>query len=265
MDALTLYGEHFSSRLLIGSALYPSPQIMLDAIAQSQAQWVTLSWQRQQPSSRQGDSFWQLIRSSGCHVLPNTAGCYRAEQAVTLAQMARELFDTPWIKLEVIGDQYSLQPDPFELVKAAKQLIDQGFKVLPYCTEDLILCQRLIDVGCEVLMPWGAPIGTGQGLLNPYHLSALRQRLQGVTLIIDAGIGRPSQAMQAMEMGFDGILLNTAIAKAVDPVNMARAFCQAVQAGRLAFASGVMPKRQTAVPSTPLTDVPFWQQDGFEV
>jgi len=174
--------------------------------------------------------------------------------------MSREMFNTDFIKLEVIGDDYNLQPDPFALVEAAEHLIKKGFKVLPYCTDDLVLCKKLLDVGCQVLMPWGSPIGTGKGLMNPYNLETLRERLPDVTLVIDAGIGKPSQAMQAMELGFDAILLNTAIAKAQNPVAMARAFNAAVTGGRMAYEAGTMESRQTASPSTPVLGTPFWQQ-----
>ena len=174
--------------------------------------------------------------------------------------MSREIFNTDFIKLEVIGDDYNLQPDPFETVKAAEILIKSGFKVLPYCTDDLVLCQRLLEAGCEVLMPWGAPIGTGKGLMNPYNLQAIRDRFPTTILIIDAGIGKPSQAMEAMEMGFDGVLLNTAIAKAHDPITMAKAFALAVKGGRQAYLAGLMESRQTASPSTPTLGTPFWQQ-----
>ena len=173
---------------------------------------------------------------------------------------SREIFSTPWIKLEVIGDDYNLQPDPFALLEAANELIKKGFKVLPYCTDDLILCKKLLDVGCEVLMPWGSPIGTGQGLLNRYNLKTLRDRLSDTPLIIDAGLGAPSQACEAMEMGFDGILLNTAVAKAHNPALMAKAFAGAIEAGRNAFKAGLMQKRQTASPSTPTIGQPFWHQ-----
>lgn len=174
--------------------------------------------------------------------------------------MSRELFATDWLKLEVIGDDYSLQPDPFGLVTAAEQLIRRGFKVLPYCTEDLVLCQRLVDAGCEVLMPWGAPIGTGLGLLNRYHLKMLRQRLPDIPLIVDAGLGSPSQAAEALEMGFDAVLLNTAIAKAQQPIVMARAFRLAVEAGRAGWLAGLMHPKQTAAASTPTIGMPFWHQ-----
>jgi len=259
-DSLKLYDQTFSSRLLVGTALYPSPDIMAQAIKASGSDMVTLSLRRQDPSNNQGQAIWQHIQQSDCALLPNTAGCHSAQEAVTLAEMSREMFNTDFIKLEVIGDDYNLQPDPFETVKAAEILINKGFKVLPYCTDDLVLCQRLLEVGCQVLMPWGSPIGTGKGLMNPYNLQAIRQRFPTISLIIDAGIGKPSQAMAAMEMGYDGILLNTAIAKAHDPITMAQAFAQAVNGGRQAYLAGLMESRQTASPSTPVLGTPFWQQ-----
>lgn len=259
---LVLYGEHFSSRLLLGTALYPSPQSMLDAIAISRCDIVTLGLRRQAPDHKGGDSFWQAIRETGCKLLPNTAGCKSAKEAINTAEMSRELFETSWIKLEVIGDDYNLQPDPFALLEAAQELIHRGFKVLPYCTDDLILCRRLLDVGCQVLMPWGAPIGTGQGLLNKVNLTTLRKRLPTTPLIIDAGIGAPSQACEAMEMGFDAVLLNTAVAKAQNPALMAESFAGAIEAGRKAYNGGLMLKRQTASPSTPTIGQPFWHQSG---
>jgi thiazole synthase len=256
----TLYDETFSSRFLLGTALYASPQLMRDSIIQSRAEVVTLGLRRQNPADRSGDAIWQFIQESGCRLLPNTAGCKSVKEAVTLAEMSREIFDTDWIKLEVVGDDYNLQPDPFGLVEASDILIKKGFKVLPYCTDDLILCKRLVDVGCQVLMPWGAPIGTGQGLLNRYNLRTLRERIHNVPMIIDAGLGAPSQAAEAMEMGFDGILLNTAVAKAHNPPLMAEAFADAIDAGRKAYHAGLMQKRQTASPSTPTIGQPFWHQ-----
>lgn len=258
-DELTLYGERFNSRFLLGTALYTSPQAMLDAIAASNCDIVTLALRRQDPQNLGGENFWQSIRDTGCKLLPNTAGCKSAKEAVNLAEMSREIFQTSWLKLEVIGDDYNLQPDPFALVDAAKELIKRNFCVLPYCTDDLILCQKLIDVGCEVIMPWGSPIGTGQGLLNKYNLRTLRERLD-VPLIIDAGLGAPSQATEAMEMGFDGVLLNTAVAKAQKPALMAEAFAKAIDAGRTAYLAGLMQTRQTASPSTPTIGKPFWHQ-----
>ena len=181
-DELTLYGETVQSRFLLGTALYPSPQQMRDSIDASGCSIVTLSLRRQNPQEQSGKEIWNLIRDSGCKLLPNTAGCHSVKEAVNLAEMSREIFQTNWIKLEVIGDDYNLQPDPFGLVDAADQLIKRGFAVLPYCTEDLVLARRLLDAGCQVLMPWGAPIGTGQGLLNRYHLEALRDRLPEIPL-----------------------------------------------------------------------------------
>ena len=259
-DSLKLYDQIFNSRLLVGTALYPSPDIMAQAIKASGSDMVTLSLRRQDPSNNQGQAIWQHIQQSGCTLLPNTAGCHSAQEAITLAEMSREMFNTDFIKLEVIGDDYNLQPDPFETVKAAEVLIKKGFKVLPYCTDDLVLCQRLLEVGCQVLMPWGSPIGTGKGLMNPYNLQAIRHRFPTTSLIIDAGIGKPSQAMAAMEMGYDGILLNTANAKAHQPITMAQAFAQAVSGGRQAYLAGLMESRQTASPSTPILGTPFWQQ-----
>jgi thiazole synthase len=171
--------------------------------------------------------------------------------------MARELYDTPWLKLEVVGDEHTLQPDPFELLAATTQLVKDGFQIFPYCTDDLVSCRRLLDAGCELLMPWGAPIGSGQGLLNPWALRTLRERLPDTVLIIDAGIGAPSHAAQAMELGFDAVLLNSAVAQARDPVTMAGAFKHAVQAGRSAWRAGVMAPQDFAVASTPVGGEPL--------
>jgi thiazole synthase len=191
-------------------------------------------------------------------VLPNTAGCRTPKEAVTTARMARELFATDWLKLEVIGNDDTLQPDLFGLVEAAATLVRDGFKVLPYTTEDLVAAERLLDAGCEVLMPWASPIGSGRGLANPYALKSMRQYFPNVPLIIDAGIGAPSQAAQAMEMGFDAVLLNTAVATAADPVRMARAFAAAIEAGRTAYEAGLMEVRDMAAPSTPVAGTPFF-------
>ena len=230
-DQWQVYGKTLHSRLLIGSALYPSPDVMRKAVLASGAEVITLALRRQSPQQGGGGDIWDYIKQLNCTLLPNTAGCYSVKEAITMAQMARELFATDWIKLEVIGDDYNLQPDPIGTVQAAEQLIKDGFAVFPYCTDDLVLCQRLRDVGCQVLMPWAAPIGTGRGLLNPYALETLRQRITDVPLIIDAGIGRPSDATQAMEMGYDAVLLNTAVAGALEPPLMANAFRAAVDAG----------------------------------
>jgi thiazole synthase len=179
------------------------------------------------------------------------------QEAITTAEMAREVFNTDWIKLELIGDDYTLQPDTLNLPEAANRLIKAGFKVLPYCTEDLVLCQRLVDVGCQAVMPWAAPIGTGKGPVNPTALRTLRERLS-VPLIVDAGLGLPSHACQVMEWGYDAVLLNTAVALAQDPVAMAGAFADAVQAGHDAYLAGAMQAQDTAQPSTPVLGTPFW-------
>lgn len=251
-------GKQLNSRLMIGTALYPSPEIMCRAIRASGAEVVTVSLRRQAPEREGGRSFWKLVGDLGLHFLPNTAGCKSVKEAVTLAQMARELFDTHWIKLEVVGDEYNLQPDPFGLLEATKELIRQDFEVFPYCTDDLVLCQRLVEAGCRVVMPWASPIGSGRGLLNPFNLKVIRERLKDVNIVIDAGIGKPSHAAQAMEMGFDGVLINSAVALAQDPVHMAEAFALSVKAGRAACTAGLMPERDFAKPSTPTLGTPFW-------
>jgi thiazole synthase len=252
-------GATLASRFLLGSAGYPSPQVLRDVIEVSRAQVVTVGLKRTLAAA--GDNgFVAIVRDAlkerGARLLPNTAGCRSAREAVQLACMARELYDTPWIKLEVVGDEHTLQPDPFELVTAAAQLARDGFVVWPYCTDDLVTCRRLLDAGCPLLMPWGAPIGSGQGLLNPFALRTLRERLPGTTLIVDAGIGAPSHAAQALEMGYDAVLLNSAVAQARDPVAMARAFALAIEAGRGAWRAGVMARQDFAVASTPVGGEP---------
>lgn len=256
-----LADKTLSSRFLLGTAQYPSLETMQNAIAASQTNIITVSLKRQSVGEKKSEPFWNHIKNLNCHLLPNTAGCRTAEEAVTTAEIAREIFQTNWIKLEVIGDDYSLQPDPFELVKAARILAQKDFIVFPYCTEDLVLCQRLVDCGCQILMPWAAPIGSGKGLINIYALEMLRMRLPNITLIIDAGIGKPSHAVQAMELGFDGVLLNTAVSLATDPVRMASAFRDAIIAGRTAYEAGIMAERNIAHPSTTLIDTPFWHQE----
>ena len=251
-DAVSFYDTPFTSRLLCGTSLFPSPATMADSVRASGANIVTVSLRREGGAGRAGESFWSLIRELGVRVLPNTAGCRTVKEAVTTAEMAREVFGTPWIKLEVIGEDDTLQPDVFGLVEAAAILARDGFQVFPYTTEDLVVAERLLAAGCEVLMPWGAPIGSGRGLNNRYGLKALRAHFPGVPLVVDAGLGAPSQAADAMELGYDAVLLNTAIAKAVDPVGMARAFALAVEAGRLAFVAGAMEPRDMAAPSTPV-------------
>ena len=257
-DPLVLYGNHFSSRLLLGTARYGSPRQLTDAIGVADPAMLTVSVRRQLSTSKDsGQSFWDLLRETGRTILPNTAGCLSAREAVQTACMARELFQTNLIKLEVIGDEVNLQPDPFGLLDAATELVKLGFQVLPYCTEDWVLARRLMDIGCEVLMPWAAPIGTGQGPRNVRALRELRERAPHITMIIDAGIGVPSHACQVMEWGFDGVLLNTAVSHAIDPVRMAGAFSNAIRAGRNAFLAGPMVRQEAAVASTPEFGRPF--------
>lgn len=259
-DSLHLYGQSFSSRLLLGTAAYPSPHVLEQAVLAGKPAMLTAALRRQSAQDpHSGKEFWALLNKLNIPILPNTAGCHTIDEVITTAMMARELFETEWIKLELIGDDYTLQPHTLELVDAAKKLLKEGFKVLPYCTEDLILCQRLVDVGCEVIMPWAAPIGSGKGPINPYALRLLRDRLQ-VPLLIDAGLGQPSHACTVMEWGYDGVLLNTAVAQARNPIQLATAFSQAVIAGRLAFLGGAIEAQETAQASTPTLGTPFWHQ-----
>jgi len=255
---VSFYGKTFSSRLLIGSALYPSPAIMQQAIRAAGSQIVTVSVRRETAGGKSGDQFWSLIRELDVAVLPNTAGCRSVREAVTTAKLARELFGTSWIKLEVIADDETLQPDVVGLIEAAAILIRDGFEVFPYTTEDLGVAQRLVEAGCRVVMPWAAPIGSARGIINPDALKLLRARLPDITIVVDAGLGAPSHAAHAMELGYDAVLLNTAVAKAADPAGMAEAFRLAVDAGRLAHESGLMGPRDFASPSTPVVGTPFW-------
>ncbi|MDO6681470.1 MULTISPECIES: thiazole synthase [unclassified Oceanobacter] len=263
-QTVTLAEEDIAGRLWLGSSLYPSPDLMAEAITAASPGFVTVALRRQTARNIEDNGHWALLKETtsrtGARLLPNTAGCFTAREAILMATLARELFATSWIKLEVMGDDYTLQPDPFELLEAARELVSQGFKVLPYCTEDLVLCQRLLDAGCVGIMPWGAPIGSGCGLQNPEGLKRLRQRLPEAFMVIDAGLGKPSQAMQAMELGFDAVLLNTAVAQAEQPVAMASAFAAAVSGGRMAYEAGLMTERPQASPSTPLLGLPFWHQ-----
>lgn len=248
---IELYGTKLSSRLLLGTAQYPSPATLADAVKASCASAVTVSLRREMAGGKGGEKFWSLIQSLRLHVLPNTAGCHSVKEAVTTAKMAREVFGTNWIKLEVIGNHDTLQPDVFGLVEAARILCEDGFAVFPYTTDDLVVAERLLEAGCRVLMPWCAPIGSALGPVNITALRSMRGHFPDVPLIVDAGLGRPSHAALVMELGFDAVLLNTAVAKAADPVGMARAFGKAVDAGREAYRSGLLEPRDLAVPSTP--------------
>lgn len=258
---LAFYGEAIGSRLLLGTALYPSPQIMSEAVRASGAGIVTVSLRREQARGRTGQRFLDLIRALPVRLLPNTAGCRTAREAVTTAEMARELLDTDWVKLEVIANDDTLQPDLFGLVEAAEELVKRGFKVFPYMTEDLSAAERLVAAGCRVLMPWGSPIGTGRGLANKQAIKTLRAYYPDLPIVIDAGIGAPSHAAEALETGCDAVLLNTAVARAHDPVRMAAAFKSAIEAGREAYEAGLIPPSDRAQPSTPVAGTPFFDLD----
>ncbi|MCG7520457.1 thiazole synthase [Ruegeria sp. Ofav3-42] len=248
------YGTQLPNRLMLGTAQYPSPAILERAFRDSGAGVATVSLRRE---SGAGQTFWQMIRELGVLILPNTAGCHTVKEAVTTAHMAREVFDTKWIKLELIGHTDSLQPDVFQLVEAARILTEDGFEVFPYTTDDLIVGERLLAAGCEVLMPWGAPIGSGRGLNNEYALRAMRAEFPDVPLVIDAGIGLPSHAAKAMELGYDAVLLNTAVARAGDPAAMAKAMMLAIEAGQLAHQADPIEARDMAEPSTPVIGKAF--------
>jgi thiazole synthase len=256
-DPLVLYGVELPSRLLLGTSRYPSPAVLAESIRAAGCAVVTVSLRREAAGERAGQGFWSLIRELPVRVLPNTAGCHSAQEAITTAHMAREVFGTSWIKLEVIGEDDTLQPDVFGLVEAARALTQEGFEVFPYTTEDLVVAERLCKAGCRVLMPWGAPIGSGRGLNNLFGLKALRAHFPDMPLVIDAGIGVPSHAACAFELGYDAVLLNTAVAQAADPVRMAGAFAHAAQAGRSAYLAGPMEARDLATPSTPVVGQAF--------
>jgi thiazole synthase len=249
-DPWTLGGRTFRSRLLLGTAGYPSPALLFKAVEAAQTEIVTLSVRRVQVARRE-DTFLDHPLMHRMQLLPNTAGCYTAQDAILTAQLAREALDTPWIKVEVIGDEHTLLPDPLELLKACTALVKQGFVVLPYCPDDPILCKRLEDVGCAAVMPLAAPIGSGLGIRNPHNLELIRQMVR-VPVIVDAGIGTASDAALALELGCDAVLLNTAVSGAIDPPRMAKAMQLAVDAGRLAYQAGRIPKIRHGKASTPL-------------
>lgn len=249
---LHVYDTEISSRLLLGTAGYPSPAVLSDAVRASQTQIVTVSLRRETAGGRAGGAFFDLIQELGTKILPNTAGCHTTKEAVLTAKMAREVFGTNWIKLEVIGNHDTLQPDVFALVEAARVLSNDGFEVFPYTTDDLVVAERLLEAGCRVLMPWCAPIGSAMGPQNLSALRSMRAHFPDVPLIVDAGIGRPSHAATVMELGFDAVLLNTAVAGAGNPAMMASGFAKAIEAGRQAFEAGMIEPRDMAVPSTPV-------------
>jgi thiazole synthase len=252
-DSLVIAGREFKSRLIVGTSRYPDPQAMLDSIEASGAEMVTVAVRRVSLTDGSKEGLLSMLRGRWS-ILPNTAGCFTAREAVLTAQLAREALDTNWVKLEVIGDDETLFPDVTELLKAAEQLLADGFVVLPYCNDDPITCRKLADMGCAAVMPLGAPIGSGMGIRNPYNLRIIREQCQ-VPLIVDAGVGTASDVAVAMELGIDGVLLNTAIAQAKRPVDMARAMRLAAEAGRLAWRAGRIPKRLYASASSPLDGV----------
>jgi thiazole synthase len=251
-DALQIAGRAFGSRLLLGSGGFPSLELMVDAIAASGSELVTVALRRVdagERSARRG-SLLDVLADTGVQLLPNTAGCYTARDAVITAKLAREAFATDWIKLEVIGDEDTLLPDAPELLRAAEVLVDEGFVVLPYTTDDPVLARRLVDVGCAAVMPLGSPIGSGMGIRNPYNLALIREAVD-VPVVLDAGVGTASDATLAMELGCDAVMAASAIARAQDQVAMAAAMAAGVRAGRLARLAGRIPRRLYATASTP--------------
>jgi thiazole synthase len=247
-DELTIAGRTFRSRLLLGTGGFPSLALLAQAIAASGSELVTVALRRVDPQAR--GSLIDVLADARVELLPNTAGCFTARDAVLTAQLAREAFQTDWIKLEVIGDEDTLLPDAPELLRAAEQLVDEGFVVLPYTTDDPVLARRLADVGCAAVMPLGSPIGSGMGIRNPYNIALIREAVD-VPLVLDAGIGTASDAALAMELGCDAVMAASAVSRAEDPVRMAGAIRAAVQAGRLARGAGRIPRRLYATASTP--------------
>jgi thiazole synthase len=247
---MDLLGTRLRSRLFLGTGRYPSLDRMTEVLRAARPGLITVALRRPGPAGESPGAMFEALRELDVPLLPNTAGCHTVSEAVETARMARELFETPWIKLEVIGSKTWLEPDSQGLVEAATILADEGFTVFPYMTEDLSIAERLLRAGCPVLMPWAAPIGSGRGLEHRPGLRRLRQAFPGVPMIVDAGLGLPSQAAEAMELGFDAVLLNTAVAGAADPHRMGLAFSHAVEAGRLAFEAGPMPPRRHAFAST---------------
>jgi thiazole synthase len=246
-DKFSIAGVDLASRLILGTAGYPNQTIMVDAVRSSGCEIVTMSIRRISLDRRGSDTL-SLLKNY--RLLPNTAGCETARDAVLTAELAREALETNWIKVEVIGDRETLYPDVVELLQATRELVNAGFVVLPYCTDDLVVCQRLADLGAAAVMPLGSLIGSGMGVANPANLEIICRRA-GVPVIVDAGIGTASDAVIAMELGATAVLLNTAVAKADDPVTMAAAMRCAVEGGRLAYRAGRIPKRARAEPSSP--------------
>jgi thiazole synthase len=260
-DPLVIAGRSFNSRLLLGTGGFSSHEALRGALAESEAEVCTVALRRLDPSAR--GSILDVLEAASVQVLPNTAGCYTARDAVVTAKLAREAFATDWVKLEVIGDDRTLLPDAPELLVAAEQLVQEGFVVLPYTTDDPILARRLEDIGCAAVMPLGSPIGSGMGILNAYNLGIMLERSR-VPVILDAGVGTASDAALAMELGCDAVLCASAISRAEDPVAMARAVRLGVEAGRLARLAGRIPRRRYALPSTPEEGTPDLSQTSRE-
>ncbi len=254
-DALAIAGTTLPSRLFLGTGGFPSLELLSEAIAASGSGLVTVALRRVAPGGGGRGSLLGVLAEAGVRVLPNTAGCHTARDAVITARLAREAFATDWIKLEVIGDEDTLLPDAPELLRAAEELVDEGFVVLPYTTDDPVLARRLADVGCAAVMPLGSPIGSGMGIRNPYNISLIREAVD-VPVVLDAGVGTASDAAQAMELGCDAVLAASAISRAQDPVAMAGAIAAGVRAGRLARLAGRIPRRRYATPSTPDEGLP---------
>jgi thiazole synthase len=263
-DTLKIAGRTLRSRLLLGTGGFPSLELMSAAIAASGSELVTVALRRIGPArpvdpgpahSQHRGSLIDVLAATGVELLPNTAGCYTARDAVLTARLAREAFATDWVKLEVIGDEDTLLPDAAELLRAAEELVDDGFVVLPYTTDDPILARRLVDIGCAAVMPLGSPIGSGMGIRNPYNISLIREAVD-VPVVLDAGIGTASDAALAMELGADAVMVASAVSRAQDPVAMAAAMRAAVQAGRLARTAGRIPRRTYATASTPNEGLP---------
>jgi thiazole synthase len=252
-EPLTIAGRTFSSRLILGTGGFPSPALLEEAITATATEMVTVALRRVDTATRTG--LVDVLDRAGVQVLPNTAGCFTARDAVLTARLAREAFATDWVKLEVIGDERTLLPDAPELLAAAEQLVDDGFVVLPYTSDDPVLARRLEDAGCAAVMPLGSPIGSGMGIRNPYNLSLIVERA-GVPVILDAGVGTASDAALALELGCDAVLCASAISRAEDPVAMARGIRLAVEAGALARGAGRIPRRLYADASTPHEGVP---------
>lgn len=252
-DPFVLAGRSFTSRLLLGTGGVPSLDVLQRAIEASGTQIVTVALRRVDPTS--SGSLLDVVEAAGVRLLPNTAGCRTAREAVVTAQLAREAFETDWVKLEVVGDEDTLLPDPFELLDAAEQLVLDGFSVLAYTSDDPVVARRLADAGCAAVMPLGSPIGSGLGIRNPHNIALLREQVQ-VPVVLDAGIGTASDAALAMELGCDAVLLASAVTRARDPERMALAMRHAVEGGRLALQAGRIPRRWHAQASTAAQGLP---------